>query len=113
MKDYWKLFWAVIGAIVFGLQTSLSDGMSTSEWVALIAMALNAFGVWIIPDTQVLRTAKSVVTALLAGLAVLELVIVGGITADEWISVAIAVLTAGGVVADPRRPVHAVTSVPA
>jgi hypothetical protein len=108
MRDYWKLIWSVLGAIAVFIQTAVSDGVMTGpEVVASIAIGLQAIGVWVIPDTVVMRFAKNVVTVLLAGTAVLELAIIDGVDGAEWLTIMIALVQAGAAIADPRRPVHA------
>jgi energy-converting hydrogenase Eha subunit B len=111
MRDYGKLMWAIIGAVAYFLQAALRDGMTGEEWIGTAIAAVNAVVVWMAPDMSIAPWVKSWIGALLAGLLVAETAVVGGFTTDEWFGIIIAILTAAGVVADPRRPVRAVSTV--
>lgn len=108
MGRYGKLLWAVLGAVVFFIQAAVRDGMTPEEWVGTALAGVNAVVVWAATDTTVAPWVKSAVGGLLAGLLVLETAVLGGITAEEWFAIAVAVLTGLGVIVDPRRPVHVV-----
>lgn len=102
-----KLLVALLGAVIYGVQTALSDGhLSPEEIIGIVALALGAFGTWLVPNTTVLTAAKAWVNGLLAGIAVLVVAIPGGIDGSEWFTIAIAVLTTAGVLAAPGAPLH-------
>lgn len=91
---------ALVGAIALYLKSALGDGgMTDQEWLHVVTLLVGSVGVWLIPNTTILATAKTWVMALGSGLVVLEAVFSGGITPAEWADVAIAVLTAAGVLA--------------
>lgn len=96
-----KLLVAILGAVVLAVQAGLQDNaLSVSDWVTIGAAALAALGTWLIPNTPALVTAKLWVNALVLGAGVvLPLLQDGGLTPQEWLTVLIAVLTAGGVYA--------------
>jgi uncharacterized membrane protein len=106
---------AIVGAVVLFLKEALGDGgIEQWEWVHIVAIALAAFGVWLQPNTTVLKTAKTWVMGIAAGLVALESLITNGITPAEWLDVIIVVLTAAGVLAAsvPRlTPLHSVASI--
>jgi hypothetical protein len=105
--SYLKLLWAVVGAVALTVQTGIAgDGWTTAEKIAVVAAALGVFGVWLIPNTEVLRTAKAWVNGLLAGLAILVVALDGGVDGAEWATVIIAVLTTAGVAGLPGAPLH-------
>jgi hypothetical protein len=105
--SYLKLVWAVAGAVALAVQTGVvGDGWTAAEKIVVVSAALGAFGTWLVPNTDVVRTAKAWVNALLAGLAVLTTVLDGGVTGAEWATVVIAVLTTAGVAGLPGAPLH-------
>lgn len=106
MNKYGKLFWAVAGAVVFAVKAALTDGLSAPEVIGIIIAGGGAVIVWMAPDTTINDTVKSWAGALMAGLLITETAVIGGLTTDEIFDIGIAVLTAAGVIIDPRRPVH-------
>jgi hypothetical protein len=100
---YYKLLWALGGTLAYGLQTSLSGGLSGPEIAGLVAMLLTALGTWLIPNTPQLATAKTWVAALVVGAGVLGPGLADGWQPDTdlW-PVLIAVLTAAGVYVLPK-----------
>jgi hypothetical protein len=107
--SYNKLLWALLGTGALAVQTALSDDHWTSrELIELVAALLAAFGTWLMPNTTLLRTAKTWINALLMGLAVLVTFLDGGVTGQEWMTIVLAVLTAAGVYAAPRAPLYAI-----
>lgn len=108
MRDYGKLVWAILGAVAYFLQAAVRDGMTAEEWIGFAIAAANAVVVWAVPDTTISTQVKAWMGAILTGLLVAQTAVTGGFTQEEWIAIGIAVLTAAGVIADPRRPVHVV-----
>lgn len=101
---YNKLLWALLGTIVLGLQTGLSDGVLSLEDGLLVgSAALAAVGTWLIPNTPVLATAKLWVNAFVLGTGTLLTVLPDGVTGQEWTTVVISVITAAGVWAVPMK----------
>lgn len=93
-----KLWWALAGAVAVGLQEFLADNhMDSTETVTFVGLVLAAFGAWLLPNTPLLEAAKTWVHALVAGTAVLTPLLTGGVTVQEGITVAIAVMTTAGV----------------
>lgn len=104
-----KLIWAVVGAVAFGLHTGLSDGTWTSmEKIATLALVLGAFGAWLIPNTTLLATAKTWVSAITAGVGLVSVTIEGGLTGQEWLDALILVLTTAGVYVIPGPAIASV-----
>jgi hypothetical protein len=100
VSNYRKLLLAIVGAVVLALQAAFTDGsMSTAEWVTVVAAALAAFGTWLMPNTDLLATAKTWVNALVLGAGVIVPLLADGLTQQEIWTAVIAVLTAAGVLA--------------
>ena len=100
--DYRKLMWAILGTVAVAVQGALTDGsFSVQEVVMTCGMVLAAVATWLVPNTPALMTAKTWVTALVIGAGVLEPIVIGGVTTQEWVTVVLAVLTAAGVYAFP------------
>jgi hypothetical protein len=96
--DYRKLFWAILGALALGVQGALTDDtFSVEEVVTVTAAGLAAVSTWLVPNTPRLAAAKTWVTAIVLGAGVLVPLLVGGVTAQEWVSVGLSVMTAAGV----------------
>ena len=105
MSNYWKLAAAILGAVVFALQGALTDSsMSVAEWVVLGAAVLNVFGTWLVPETELLKAAKTWVNGLVLGAGVVVPLLPDGLTQQEIWTVAIAVLTGAGVLAASNNP---------
>jgi hypothetical protein len=106
---------AIIGAVVLFLKEALGDGgLEQWEWLHIATILVGCVGVWLLPNTTVLKTAKTWVMALAAGLVVLESAITNGVTPAELVDIGIVILTAAGILtaSDPRlTPLHAVASI--
>jgi hypothetical protein len=105
---------ALVSAAVFVLTTvyveqSGNGRMDPSGWVAVAIAAVNAIAVYLVPLTPQHRWTKSAIAALLAGLQVLATVIVGGVTPDDWVLIALAVGQALGVAAAPAISTNGVS----
>lgn len=112
MRDYGKLLWAVLGAVVFAVQAVVTDGMSASDWVGVAVAATVAFVTWAAPDTTLAPWVKSAAGGAVAGLLVLQTAVTHWpLTGSDWVAVVVALLTGAGVVVDPRRPVRGVRTV--
>lgn len=96
--QFTKLWWSILGTVLFGLQAGLTDNsVSTEEYVVLGAAVLNNVGTWLIPNTPILNTAKTWVNALVLGSGVLVPLLPNGVTPQEWLTFGIAVGTGAGV----------------
>lgn len=104
MNDYKKLLWAILGPIVLFLKDAVGTGnpFTLAEGITVGALALGAFGTWIIPNTPVLTTAKTWVNAVASGTALLALLAGDGLVGDDWMDVLICVLTTAGVLVIPN-----------
>jgi hypothetical protein len=108
MRDYGKLLWAALGAVVYFLQASLVDGTLTSdEWVGVAIAAVGAVLTWAATDTTVAPWVKSALGGTMAGLLALQtLVTQWPLSTQAWVGLVVAVFAGAGVIADPRRPVR-------
>ncbi|MGN9809317.1 hypothetical protein ACTMSW_08150 [Micromonospora sp. BQ11] len=114
LRRYGKALAATAFAAVTTLYvTSSGDGrVDPDEWVAVAIAATSAVGVYVVPLAPRYRWTKTAVAALLAALQVLVTAILGGLRADEWLLMAIAVGQAVGVAAAPATSGNGVTSRP-
>jgi len=100
-----KLVWAIFGAVATGLIAFLGDGhLDLSEDLQLTVMGLGAVYTWLMPNTTLLATSKTWVNALATGLTLLIGFLSNGVSAQEWIQVAVCVATTAGVYAIPNQP---------
>jgi hypothetical protein len=94
--------WAqVVVAVVTGIYAAFTDDRITDqEWVVIGGTAVGALGVYIVPNLAhgIGKYAKGVVSFLTAGLAVLYVVIPGGLTQAETLEVLLAGAAAIGLV---------------
>lgn len=95
--------WGQLGvAVLAAIYAALTDGgIDTQEWIVVVGTAVGALGVYVVPNLNegVGRFAKAAVSFLTAGLAVLYVVIEGGLTQAETLEVVFAGLAAIGFVA--------------
>jgi hypothetical protein len=106
LGQYNKAIAAVVGAALSVILASLigDQAISLSEWVNVGIASVAAFQVWYFANHPAQPQVKAVLAALAAALvAVNSFVSDGGITAAEWIQVAIAALTAAGVYHVPNK----------
>jgi hypothetical protein len=88
-------------AIAAAIYAALTDDMVTNqEWVVIGGTGVGALGVYIVPNLAfgIGRYAKGFVSFLTAGLAVLYVVIPGGLTNAEMLEVILAGAAAIGLV---------------
>jgi hypothetical protein len=92
--------WAMLGvAVVAAIYAALTDGgIDQQEWIVIAGTAVGSFGVYIVPnmDVGLAHFAKGAVSFLTAGLAVLYVVVQGGLTQAEVIEVVLAACAAIG-----------------
>ena len=102
--NYNKLLWSIVGTVVLGIQTGLSDGtFDLVEKIALGAVVLGTVGTWLIPNTPLLNTAKTWVNAISTGTALIATLADNGLTGQEWLTATILVLTTAGVYTIPKE----------
>jgi hypothetical protein len=107
MSAYRKALAALFGAVVVTLAASLTDDVLTNAELAQVAVvALGAFGTYLVPNAPGYQTAKTFVSAALAGLGLLAGWLAAGqeITSSMWLNFALAVGTALGVFIVPNDP---------
>lgn len=101
MKAWAQLAVAVATAVWAALTDSVTGNtVTTQEWVVIAGLAVGALGVYIVPnlDAGVGKYAKGFVSFATAGLAVLYVVVPGGLTNAEILEVVIAGAAAIGLV---------------
>ncbi|NJP33553.1 hypothetical protein [Micromonospora thermarum] len=116
METFFGRYGKALAATTFAALTALyatssGDGVvDPDEWVAIAIAAVSAVGVYVVPLAPRYRWTKTAVAALLAGLQVLATVILGGVDANEWLLIAIAIGQALGVAAAPATSDNGVTN---
>lgn len=103
MGPYLKAIVAFLAAVAGAVAPALEGGVSATEWVNVAILAVGAAAVFAGPNIPGARYTKGILAVLAAGLAVLNTVIVGGVTAGEWYQIAAAVIGAVSVVIVPNR----------
>lgn len=105
---YKKLLVAVIGAAVMAAYGYFDDSIITNlEWVQIASAGVGAYLVWLTANGPVgsfWRYSKTIAYSLTAVLAVLYTTLPDGLTSNEWFTIAIAGLTALGILATPNAP---------
>jgi len=101
---YRKAIAVVVVTVASFVVTVLTDGITPQEWVLIAGVGVNAAGVAVVPnlDAGIGAVAKTVVSALLAGLTLLATAVLGGLTSTEVIEVLLACAAAVGVTALPN-----------
>jgi membrane-bound ClpP family serine protease len=94
---------AAVMAGVTAYRAVSGDGVTPSEWVAVVLAVMGAANVWAAANIPAFAKAKVFVAALFVVGQVLQTSITGGISADEWLLLVIQFLGALGVVAAPSR----------
>jgi len=79
-----------------------------AEWVSIAIAAVTALGVYITPLIPQAPWTKTAIGAALAGLNILVTVIDGGITGNEDLTIAFAVMAALGIQLAPARSANGV-----
>lgn len=111
MPGMWKTYgksiaMALAAAVMAGVtayRAVSGDGVTASEWVAVVLAVMGAINVWASANVPAFAKAKTFVAALFVVAQVLQTSITGGITSDEWLLLVIQFLGALGVVAAPSR----------
>ncbi|MGN9777108.1 hypothetical protein ACTMS0_15285 [Micromonospora sp. H33] len=116
MEAFFDKYGKALAATAFAALTALyakssGDGVvDPDEWVAIAIATASAVGVYVVPLAPRYRWTKTAVASLLAGLQVLATVILGGVHANEWLLIVIAIGQALGVAAAPATSDNGVTS---
>jgi hypothetical protein len=100
-KTYAMLIATLIMAALASYRALAVDGMTPSEWVSVVIALFTTANVWLTANIPAFSKAKTVVAAVGLVLNLLVSAIVGGITGDEWMFLAIQFLGALGVAAAP------------
>jgi hypothetical protein len=88
---------------VFALYRELGvDGMTPSEWITVVIAVFTTITVWGAANVPGFEKAKTFVAAVGLVLNLAVSAIVGGVTTDEWLMLAVQFLGALGVAAVPK-----------
>lgn len=102
MARYGKAVVSIVAAVALALYNFLNDDhVSSEEWVQIciaFTVAINVYLVPLTPEWPWMKTAVAAVTSLLNALVI---VIVGGLTQQEILTLIIAILTPAGVAMAP------------
>ncbi|GAA2022641.1 hypothetical protein WDZ16_12860 [Pseudokineococcus marinus] len=105
-SNYAKAVASIIGAVLVVLVAALADNTVTTVELINVGIALvSAVVVYLVPNLEAgwRRYAKLAAAAIAAGLQALAVAVLGdGVDLSAWLQVAIAVLTAAGVVILPN-----------
>lgn len=110
-KSIVMLLATLVMAVLASLREFGSDGMTPSEWVTVVIALFTTVTVWAAANVPNFKNAKTVVAAVGLVLNLLVSLIVGGITSDEWMLLAIQFLGALGVAGAPATKQVAVPAV--
>lgn len=107
-----KAWASVVGAALVALYAVLSgdNHIDSDEWVQVSIAVTTAVSVYVVPLAPQYRWAKTAVAVILGVLQILTTVIVGGLETNEWIVLALAALTAGGVAVSPAVSDNGISS---
>lgn len=101
-RTYGKAIVALAIAGLTALASALTDDHVTAQETVQIAIAATtAASVWLVPAVPQWPWMKTAVAALLAALNVAVTAILGGISGEEWVNIALAALGVLGVSAAP------------
>src|SRR4051812_5600388 len=112
MSRYVKYVAALVGTVLSALVGALTDNVITdTEWINVAIAGVGALAVFTAPNIPGAIYTKAILAALTAVLQLLVSFISDGISASEWLQLAVAALTALGVyqVANtepPAAPLH-------
>lgn len=105
IRKYRKAVGVLVVTVLTAVASALTDGVTAQEVTVVVGIGLGAIGASIVPNlpTGIGGYAKAVVTFLGGGVAVLAVLIDGGLTAAELIEVVIAACAAVGITVGPRN----------
>ena len=103
---YAKALAGILGAALSAVAVALTgdNAFSTVELINIAIATATAAGVFYAPNAANAPAAKAVIAGLLAVLTLAVDLIAGGLSATEWIQLAVAAATAGGVYGVRNRP---------
>jgi len=107
MNLYRKAISALLGAVVVTLAAATSDGgIDPAELVQLVLVATGAFAAYLLPNAPGYGAAKSVSSAITAGLTLVAGYLANGqeMTNSLWLNVALAAGVSLGVFIVPNDP---------
>lgn len=96
----WIAFLYAIAVVIIPL-VSGDHHVDPAEGLIIALAVGNNLLVLIIPNKASFKGAKTLINAALAGVAVAQVVIVGGVSADDWLLIGAAVIGALGVAVAP------------
>lgn len=100
-RTHGKVIMQLLGAAALAVFATIrevsSGGITASEWIVVIIAAFTVVNVWGAANIPGFQKAKTIMGAIGAALTLLVTLVTGGIHGDEWIMLAITVLTALGV----------------
>lgn len=104
--NYAKALAAVVATILSAVVAALTGdgGLDAVEWVNVAILAVGSASVFAAPNVPGARFTKTVLAVLTAVLTLLTSIVTDGITATEWMQLALAALGAVGVYAAPYSP---------
>lgn len=94
---------ALFMATIAAFRDASGDGVTASEWVLVVIAGFGVLQVWGAANIPGFGAAKTFMSAVSVVLSLLVSVIVGGITNDEWMFLAIQFLGALGVAGAPSQ----------
>lgn len=102
-----KFVWPLLGAIAMAIFTTFQDAMTDNridaqEWVLVGLGAIMAFNVWATANLPQYTKMKTWVSAVIVVAGALHTFIVGGVSMQEAVNMAILFLSAVGVAVQPQ-----------
>ena len=98
MGQYAKWIAAAVGTVLSAAIAALTDNVVTDvEWINIAIAGVGSLAVFTAPNVPGSLYTKAILAALMAVLQALVSLISDGITAAEWMQLAVAALTALGV----------------
>ena len=98
MRAYAKAIAMIVATILAALVSALNDGgITATEWINVAIAAVTAASVFAAPNVPGARYTKAILAVLGAVLAALVSAISDGISASEWLNLALIALGALGV----------------
>jgi len=104
--NYGKSFLAVIAAVLAALAGALTgdQNVDPTEWLNVVILAAGAAAVFTAPNVPGAKNTKVLLAVITAVATAAASLILDGISATDWIQMALAALGAIGVYAAPYTP---------
>jgi hypothetical protein len=103
-RAYTKFIVQAVIAVLVALAAVWTDGVTANEWVNVSIVGVGALSVFTAPNVPGAENTKTILSALAAGLVVLNSVITNGITFPETVQIIVAAAGAVGVYAFANKP---------